>query len=264
MRSLAHALRRRLRVATLAAVVVAALAACQPAAMPGDLGDAAHLIGSGRPSSGGSSSPAPAVDTDVLLQDTFAHTPGRYVDGATVGPWRVVFAGYGGFDITGRADAPARLVPKVAERPDTTHATLVVSQRTFSGVDLTTRLRTSGQLRPAAPNPWETGWVVWSYADNTHFSYFVLKPNGWELGKADPAYPGAQRFLATGESPRLTIGRWNDVRVRQVGAEVDVWVDGVHVVHHVDTERPYTSGAVGLYTEDADVQATHVTVRAPR
>src|SRR5688572_10251190 len=138
MHTLASRLGRRLRTVALGGVVVAALAACQPAAMPDDLGDAAQLIGAGRPartsprSTSPTSAPAPAIDaTAPLLHDTFAHAPGRYVDGATVGPWRVVFAGYGGFDITGRTDAPARLVPKVAERADTTHATLVVSQRSF-------------------------------------------------------------------------------------------------------------------------------------
>jgi hypothetical protein len=52
------------------------------------------------------------------------------------------------------------------------------------------------------------------------------------------------------------------VRVRQVGAAVTVWVDGVQVVSLTDAERPYAGGAFGLYSEDAHVQFDNVRVTA--
>ncbi len=64
-----------------------------------------------------------------------------------------------------------------------------------------------GQLsKNSPPNAWEVGWILWHYTDDTHFYSFTLQTNGWVLGKEDPSYPGTQRFLATGSSPKATIG----------------------------------------------------------
>jgi hypothetical protein len=136
-------------------------------------------------------------------------------------------------------------------RPDETHAALVRSVRTLGDLEVRVHVRTDRQLRTGSlPNPWEVAWLLWHYTDNTHFYYVILKPNGWELGKEDPAYPGAQRFLATGER-QFPIGEVYDIRIRQVDNRIAVWVDGSELVTFVDQERPYTGGALGLYTEDA-------------
>ena len=87
-----------------------------------------------------------------------------------------------------------------------------------------------------------------------------MKPNGWEVGKADPAYPGAQRFLATGSSKKFLVGTWSSVKVRHVGATMTVWADGQQLTEFTDTERPYTSGSVGFYNEDAKTYFDNVRV----
>jgi hypothetical protein len=102
--------------------------------------------------------------------------------------------------------------------------------------------------------------VLWHYADNTRFYYFIPKPNGWELGKADSAYPGAQRFLATGSSPVFPVGEWYRVSIVQTGQTIQVSVNGIPVTTFTDTERPLTSGRVGLYSEDAEVYFDDVSV----
>lgn len=102
--------------------------------------------------------------------------------------------------------------------------------------------------------------MVWHYTDNTHFYYLALKPNGWELGKEDPAYPGAQRFLATGVEPTFPIGRESTVTITQVGPTMTAAVAGQVLVTFTDRQRPYTSGSVGIYTEDATVLVRHMTV----
>jgi hypothetical protein len=151
------------------------------------------------------------------------------------------------------------LAPQAATSPSATHASLVRSASTFSDFDATVQVRTVQQLRSgSAPNPWEVGWVLWHYSDNTHFYSFIAKPNGWELGKEDPAYPGAQRFLAAGSAPTFPVGAWNTVRIRQVGTSMTVWVNGTQVAGFTDTERPYAGGALGLYTEDAVVHFDNV------
>ena len=117
------------------------------------------------------------------------------------------------------------------------------------------------QLRTGStPNAWEVGWVLWHYTDDTHFYYLALKPDGWELGKEDPAYPGAQRFLRTASSPTFTVGSWHKVTVQQVANVITVSADGVALGSFTDLERPYLSGRLGLYTEDAQVHFDDVTV----
>nr|WP_237519326.1 DUF1080 domain-containing protein [Streptomyces sp. HUCO-GS316] len=172
-----------------------------------------------------------------------------WADGSTHGRWFSVFNGHG----TNAGDDDAlTLSPSPAEDPGTTHAGLVVSTTSYADLRYDARMRTERQLRDPDPNPWEVPWLVWAYTDPEHFYYITLKPNGWELGKRDPAYPGGQRFLATGHET-YPVGRWYAVRVEQRGAVLVVRVDGKRLVTFTDTERPYTAGKVGAYTEDATV-----------
>jgi hypothetical protein len=114
---------------------------------------------------------------------------------------------------------------------------------------MTANILTRHQLRTPVPNPWEVAWVLWHYTDDTHFYYLALKPNGWELGKEDPAYPGAQRYLATGSDRKFPIGSWYSTTIVQRGA----------VITFTDGQRPYRSGHAGLYNEDADVRFDRIT-----
>ncbi|MHC3468709.1 LamG domain-containing protein [Streptomyces sp. 7R007] len=173
-----------------------------------------------------------------------------WIDGSRHGRWLSVFNGMG--TNTGD-DGSISLSPMAAEDPGTTHAGLVVSAATYANVRYAARMRTVKQLRSPKPNPWEVPWLVWAYTDPEHFYYVTLKPNGWELGKRDPAYPGGQRFLATGRG-RYPVGEWYDVRVEQRGAVLAVYVAGKPLVTFTDTERPYLRGRVGAYTEDATVK----------
>ncbi|NAZ86200.1 calcium-binding protein [Kineococcus sp. T90] len=182
--------------------------------------------------------------------------PEVWADGSVHGPWQAVFNGEGR---TTGDDGVIELAPRAATEPAETHAGLVVSVADYGDVDFSATVHTLRQTREGTPNPWEVGWVVWHYEGPQRFYYFTLKPNGWELGKADPAYPGAQRFLATGQSPAET-GAPHAVRVRQVGATVDVWVDTAHVVTSTDTETPYLRGSVGVYSEDAVVRFSDLAV----
>ncbi|WP_219975906.1 family 16 glycoside hydrolase [Rubrobacter xylanophilus] len=200
--------------------------------------------------------PPAEAEGGAFRDDFSSYAAGEWPEGSLQEGWRVVYNGYGEVGVTrwGRHYQ----WPAVATAAAETHASLVVSRRKFSGVDLTLRQKTVRHLRRGSePNPWEVAWVLWGYRSDTRFYYFILKPNGIELGKAHPGYPGAQRFLYTASSPRLSLGEWNRIRVRQVGRTIDVWVDGVLVVDRfVDTpgpagDGPYLEGSVGMYTEDA-------------
>lgn len=181
-------------------------------------------------------------------------------DGATSGEWFVRFAGYGCAAVGTVADAVVlALRPAVATAAAETHATMILGPAaTAASVSLRVRaeLLTERQLRSgSAPNAWEVGWLVWHYADDDHFYYLIAKPNGWELGKRDPLYPGGQRFLATGSEPRFPVGVWHELSVAQHGSTITVRAGGVHLTTFDDAERPYTSGRVGVYSEDAAVVA---------
>ncbi|GAA2600414.1 family 16 glycoside hydrolase [Actinomadura fulvescens] len=181
----------------------------------------------------------------------------QWRDDTVHGPWRAVYDGHGR---NGIRDGVITMRPQPATVPTETHAGLIVSLTTYQNVSLRLRARTVAQLRNVRPNPWESAWVIWHYTDDHHFYYLALKPNGWELGKRDPAYPGGQRFLATG-MPKFSLKRWYDIRVDQKGPTMTVRTGDRTLTTFTDTERPYTRGSVGLYTEDAEVEFRNITAR---
>jgi hypothetical protein len=157
-----------------------------------------------------------------------------------------------------------QLQPMAATQPGETHSALAVSKASFGDAGapyrFTGHARTVRQLRAVRPNAWEVAWLFWNFRDNDHLYYFVLKPNGWEIGKRDPRYvvPGVndgQKIMATGDSVKATLGRWYAFDVRVNGAEADIYVDGRFVCHFRDTDSaPLVAGRVGLYDEDAVCQ----------
>jgi hypothetical protein len=168
--------------------------------------------------------------------------------------WHIAYDGYGHVGITGSgADYHITLEPARPDSATSTHSALVLSASTWGDVTVEARVRTNVQLRKPHPNTWEVGWLLWHYLDNQHFYYIILKPNGFELGKEDPGYPGHQHFLVTAQRPTFPVGRWYVVRVQQRGDVINVSVNGRHLVRYIDTHNPYRSGRIGLYTEDASV-----------
>lgn len=152
------------------------------------------------------------------------------------------------------------LIPGAADSPDTTHSALLLTRDSYSGrISFAGRVQTVKQLRVGSlPNPWECAWLVWNYQDEKHFYYVALKQAGWEIGKLDPAYPGGQRFLASGDGS-FPLGAWHDFRIVQEDAYITIRLKGVEIASIADNERPFTSGRLGLYTEDAEVQLDDVT-----
>lgn len=233
-------------------------------------------------SSSVSSSGVVTVTSDtIVLSDSFtnvvAGNPAACVpDGQMATPsWLSVFNGYGCNGIIKLWDGNAAMVQPVASvTAGETHAGLIAGPILAKAIDtkgnftLEAAMKTQKQLRQGTtPNAWEVGWVLWDYADNTHFYYFIPKPNGWELGKGDPAYPGAQRFLATGSSPQYPIGKRYVVKVTQsaspTGTTMSVYVDNALLTTFTDNERPYSGGSIGFYTEDATVYFPSIVVTTP-
>ena len=181
------------------------------------------------------------------------------------GAWYSVHNGFG-FTHVEQAGTVRRLwlAPKAAADASQTFSALIRSVQSFGDLDMTVRVQTYAQLRRPKANPWEVAWVLWHYTDSDHFYYFSLKPNGWELGKEDPAYRGKQRFLASSTGRAYPVRRWYRVRVRQLGNEIAVWVDDRLAVRFTDRQRPYGAGHVALYVEDAAAVFGPVALRTCR
>ncbi len=185
-------------------------------------------------------------------------------DNANFGPWHVVFDGVdhgrGVFLSKGRL----RLVPQVSTRANDTNSTLVVSRQQFgpAALQLNATWTTTKTTRVGTANPWETGWLVWDYVDPDHFTYLVLKPNGWEVGRRDPSQPGTQRFIVDADAPVTPIGMTRSVVVKRIGDVTTITVNGTPLTtFNLPADERY--GSVGMYTEDAVVDWTRFQAFTP-
>lgn len=183
-------------------------------------------------------------------------------EGSRLGPWTVVFTGYGCARVEGRGRSRRLHADTLgSSRPSKPMALLLTGPRLSAPLALRARLQTE---RRVGEEPWKAAWLVWGYADERHFYYFIPKPNGWELGKRDPAYPGGQRFLASGGEPAVPLGRWALVEVEQdEGHGITVRLDGRRVAAFVDRERPYPAGRIALYVEGAHAHFADVSAGRP-
>jgi hypothetical protein len=179
------------------------------------------------------------------------------------GSWRTVFTGQG--QVTGTMPGRAILLsPARATAPGITHAALVVSARRYQDFTATLTVRTLRQLRhgaAGAPHPWEVGWVLWHFTGRSHFYALTLEAHGWVLSKQDPAYRGDERFLASGRTPGFPVGRAHRVQITQAGPTMTIRADGHLLTRFTDTQRPYLTGALGLYCEDSVAQFQAIGVR---
>ena len=231
-----------------------------------------------------STTTAPVVtvpSSTLWFEDFNSLTGSGWADGSVHGGWQVEYNGYGNVGAATDGSGVLQTRPMASTSPGETHGAMVLSTQSFSGnLDVELRIRTVQQLRTgSAPNPWEVGWAVWNYGGSEHFYYLALKPNGWELGKSDNAkldpdgpvctwpsyvncrYEGAQRYLATGSSPTFAVGSWHTARIVQVGSTITVYGDGRLLGTTVDADNPFSSGRIGLYTEDAHVHFDDLLVR---
>lgn len=172
-------------------------------------------------------------------------------DQETHGQWSVLYTGYG--KVVG-TDQQVLLEPRSAPSSDVTHGSLVHTTETYQDPDFEITMRTEEQVRDGPPNVWEVGWVLWNFQDTDHFYAVALKPNGWEISKQDPNYPGSQRFIATGSDRTFPLDKDYRVKVEHDWPRMTVSVDGQELATVIDEESPYRGGAIGLYTEDARVR----------
>lgn len=177
-----------------------------------------------------------------------------------------VFDGFGCNSLATRDGVVClHLRPKAAAVLAETHAGLVLGPKADGDLKVSCGVLTAAQIRSnSAPQEHEVGWLIWHYVDNDHFYYLAAKPNGWELGKRDPAFRGGQRFLATDNASKYPVGERHELRVSQVGNRIEAAIDGQTLPPFVDQDHPYTKGSVAFYCEDSDVFFDSVEVEPGR
>ena len=145
----------------------------------------------------------------------------------------------------------ASLVSPTPTSAGRTYSALATSRKAWTNYTFTYVQRNVGQLRKGSrPNTWECAWSMFRYRDLENYYYFILKPNGWELGKKHGS--DDQIFLTTGSSPVARVGYADTVKITVVKATITIWVNGRQIARYTD-RRPIGSGAIGIYEEDAHV-----------
>jgi hypothetical protein len=213
---------------------------------------------------------AAAPPPSLTLYDNFEGGTYTLLDGQT-SPNRKWLDNFNGFGPAGVEDDGTGTnnvffeAPAVSTSPSQTHASLVTSTQKWGNFELDLDVKTVQQLRQnSPPNPWEAATVLFRQTGYFHYYAFVLKPNGIEFDKkdcntcTDPVQ--GQQFLVTASSPTLNIGAWSHWNITAIGNHITISVDGNKVVDYIDqTMSPeLSSGAVVMYTEDANVNFDNV------
>jgi len=188
----------------------------------------------------------------------------------TAADWSNIFDGFG--SISYNADTGIVLQPKASTVSGETHATLVLAKITetcpIKDFILTIVATTESQLRSGTtPNAWEVFWIFFNFlyiGSEETSNYFILKPNGIELGRAEEL--DAQTFLYTAEAPLLTIGKRNTFVVEKTGGHLEISIDGAIVLSYDGGTFPNAlydrTGSIGLYTEDARVRIHSISLES--
>ena len=96
--------------------------------------------------------------------------------------------------------------------------------------------------------------------DETHFNYFVLKPNGIECGKYDGGTnPIDQLFICDSEFPTTYLGKWDHWDIIVKGDHITILVNG-KIVQDFDDISSFDTGRIGLYNEDARTSFDNITI----
>lgn len=176
------------------------------------------------------------------------------------GYWTTIYDGYG--SVTYDPTNGIVLKPKAATSPTETHAALALANNlTPRNFRLSITATVEQQLRlNSPPNPWETFWIFFNYNQTSggkKTNYFLLKPNGVELGTAYDAV--GQTFLQTGSASATAIGASNTYDIEKVGNHVTVSINGQKVTDYTGAVYD-VPGSIGLYSEDAQVRVTRLQV----
>lgn len=184
--------------------------------------------------------------------------------------WDIIYDGFGFVSFS--QTRGIILEPAAVENPAETQAALILAsktnQRPLRNFTVSVQVSTENQLRKVNPNPWEVFWLFFNYniapEGTKETNYFVYKPTGIELGIAFGQT--GQKFLATANSPTLSLGKINTLVLTKIDKLVHVFIDGNYALTYQATKTKDdlfdTPGSIGLYTEDAKVHIHSIVVQS--
>ena len=187
---------------------------------------------------------------------------------STSSDWHELFNGFG--TITYDRHTGIVLQPGTSISSHETHAALMIAKKTeihpLKDFILSLKVATERQLRQGSANPWEVFWLFFNHTldrnNNSAANYFIVKPNGIELGKAFDKK--RQTILSTRTTPTLTLGKLYSITLIKMGNHVDVSLDGTPILRYIGHNHSLslfdTPGSIGLYTEDARVHVYNVSI----
>jgi hypothetical protein len=206
------------------------------------------------------------------LMDNFGNTTYKLEDGQTSpnGKWQNMYSGFGSTGVEFiDGNFSFFLKPKIPTSSGQTSSALVTSTDTFCNYVLNTDIKTVKQLRQNSnPNAWEVGWLIFRYTDTFHYYWFLVKPNGIELGKkdcdtcTDPVE--GQQYLVTKNIPTLQLNKWSHWIVNIIGNHIKISVDNKAVIDFIDQSMStkLNSGSIGMYSEDAYVRYDNMDLKS--
>ncbi|MFA5012406.1 MAG: hypothetical protein WC644_10705 [Ignavibacteria bacterium] len=174
--------------------------------------------------------------------------------------WEVNYDGYG--EVKLESDL-ILLKPKISTEEYETHAALITTYERVRDFSLEINAVTKSQLRENFyPNAWEVFWIFFNYKPTDDgkkkTNYFLLKPNGYELGTAWDEV--AQGFSDTGDTPSLTLGEEYKYSIIKTGRNLRISInDAVIIDKEFEEDKLFDeTGNIGLYSEDAEVEISSV------
>ncbi len=183
------------------------------------------------------------ASASMLLTDDFS----SYQEGSTASPpWQLAWQGYAHYAVENNAYKLWTDVPTGEEG----HSALAIrGNQNWGDYVFEVDVKTQAHQRIIAPKPWDVAWVFFRYNGQYNWYYFVLKTNGYELGK-NPGCLNCQAFLVTGSTRRLEFGKWYHVKIELNNSHITVFLNGEKIVDYVDPQ-PYLNGSIALYEENS-------------
>lgn len=210
------------------------------------------------------------IDNDIFFDD-FNDGNFNFTEGGTSpnGKWKNKFRSGGTTGVRTNGGRNVQyLIPGVATNSGQTFSVVnYILNDLFQDFEMTFQMRTIAHTRTgSAANAWETAWIIYRIGDiaGQMGYYFYIGTDHSEFGKSDNIDASVSNYvLATPSSPVITLGQWDNIKIRVVANHHKIWVNNTLVIDYEDIsprDAPLPSrqilgtGYIATYCEDAEVE----------
>lgn len=218
------------------------------------------------------------------FKDNFDSSSWDLDDGQSTSDWNCNYNSGGTADIRTTTGKTGKVhYQKPAYVNGETRAVYVRNKVQYYDFEAVWDMRTVSHNRtPASPNNWEVAWCIFRYTDDWHHYYFLIqRDGGLEVGRKDYATQvEQQQFILTNtnDAPTFALNQWYNIRLRCVGYNIKIWIDGTLRCNITDDgtfgldsntgglppapTAQMLGGYIGFYNEDAEVEFDNFVIRA--